>query len=87
MFLPLTHPCAREMLLPSPLAHKGKGGKDFSLFTGGKGSLRGCKYPPLPPQINGENPGYSTCPQLRAHGVGKEFTRLSSSCLSFVSGF
>lgn len=78
MFLPLTHPRARELLLSSPLAHQG-------LFTGGKDSLRGRKYPPLPPQINGEGSGYS--PHLGADGVGKEFTRLGSSCLSFISGF
>lgn len=67
---------APNLSLSSPLAHKG-------LFTGGEGSLRGCKYP----QINGEDPGYSTCPQLGANGVGKEFTGLGSSCLSFMSGF
>lgn len=72
----------REMFLPltcpCPLLWHTKG-----CSQEGKGSLRGCKYP----QINGEDPGYSTCPQLGANGVGKEFTRLGSSCLPFMSGF
>lgn len=82
MFLPVTCPRAREWLLSSPLAHKG-------LFTAGNDSLQpfhGCKYPPAS-QINGEDPGYSTCPELRTNGEGKEFTRLGSSCFSFMSGF
>lgn len=78
-------PRARAPLLRSPLAHKG-------LFTGGKegkapsmaGNIH--KYPPAS-QIDGADPGYGTCPQLWANGVGKEFTRLGSSCLPFISGF